>query len=267
MEPHYPYLPPERLRHRFTGPGAPPVAPLFFTPDELSGEARRTKRFTPEQVDWIGRLYDEEILAADEALAALVAGLRSQGRWERTALAFTADHGEELWDHGAFEHGHALYGELIRVPLLIRAPDLAAGRVEAQVQHADLFQTLLALGGAAPPAEAHGVDLRKLCDGQPDRPVLSEDCLYGPPRVALTQGGHRLIVNLSTHAVAVFAVDPFGQTDVPVRDPAEAQRLSAPLMEALQAARGDLAIRALPEGTAPLTDENMEKLRALGYIR
>jgi hypothetical protein len=38
-------------------------------------------------------------------------------------------------------------------------------------------------------------------------------------------------------------------------------------MEALQAARGDLAIRALPDTTAPLTDENMEKLRALGYIR
>ncbi|MFH1465670.1 MAG: sulfatase-like hydrolase/transferase [Pseudomonadota bacterium] len=68
MEPHYPYLPPERLRHRFTGPGDPPVDILFFTPEELTGEARREKRFSPEQQAWIGRLYDEEVLAADEAL-------------------------------------------------------------------------------------------------------------------------------------------------------------------------------------------------------
>ncbi|MFH1465671.1 MAG: sulfatase-like hydrolase/transferase [Pseudomonadota bacterium] len=193
--------------------------------------------------------------------------MQAQGRWERTALALTADHGEELWDHGAFEHGHALYGELIRVPMLLHAPGLAPGRVMAQAQHADLFQTIAALGGAAPPPEARGTDLRAVADGPPDRPVLTEDCLYGPARVALTQGSHRLIVNLQTHAAGVFQIDLYGQRDVQIRDPIEARRLSEPLMEATEAARGDLEIRALPDRTAPLTDENMEKLRALGYLR
>jgi arylsulfatase A-like enzyme len=264
MEPHYPYLPPEHLRRRFTGPGEPPVELMFFSPTELATNARWTKRFSEEQEAWIARLYDEEVLAADEAIGQLAAGLRTQGRWDRTVLAVTADHGEELWDHGAFEHGHALYGELIRVPLLLRAPGLASGREARLVQHADLFQTLLALGGVPAPAEAHGHDLRQL--PVEERPVLSEDCLYGPPRIALTQGELRLIVNLDSKVANVFELDAGSQGDVRVEDQARAEQLALPMAGQIRQLRGDLLPRDLPERTAPLTTEAMEQLRSLGYL-
>jgi arylsulfatase A-like enzyme len=264
MEPHYPYLPPEHLRRRFTGPGVPPVDLIFFDAMELATDARWRKRFEPEQEAWIRRLYDEEVLAADEAVGQLVAGLQEQGRWDRTVLAVTADHGEELWDHGAFEHGHALYGELIRIPLLLRGPGFAPGRVQQTVQHVDLFQTLVGVGGATAPAEAHGIPLTgPIPTG---RPVLSEDCLYGPPRAALTLNDQRLIVNLDTRVANVFELDAHLQSDQRVESDERAQQLAGPLIEAMRSLRGDLLMRELPERTAPLTPEAFEQLRALGYL-
>jgi len=271
MEPHYPYLPPDHLRRRFTGPGQPPVDPLFFSPTELSTIARWTKRFSDDQQAWIRRLYDEEVLATDQALGQLVAGLNQHERWENCVLAVTADHGEEHWDHGAFEHGHALFGELIRVPLVLRAPSLPAQRVAAQVQHVDLFRTLLELAGLQVPAEAHGDDLRAWSSSAAKpppatRPVLSEDCLYGPPRIALTGEHHRLVLDLKTRVGQVYQLDAYGQRDLGVAEGEQARELAAPLMAQMRQLRGDLTLRPLPNRTAPLDAENMEKLRALGYL-
>ncbi len=267
MEPHYPYLPPAHLRRRFTGPGEPPVDLLFFSSVDLATDARWRKRFEPEQEDWIRRLYDEEVLAADEAIGQLVAGLQAQGRWDRTVLAVTADHGEEFWDHGAFEHGHALYGELIRVPLLLRAPGVEAIRSDDLVQHVDLFHTLVELAGAAVPEGSHG---RSLLGASPPEAasaaVLSEDCLYGPPRAALTHGDLRLILNLRTRVANVFQLDGGAQGDALIASSEEAQRLAPALLDMMKQLRGDLDVHVPPRRTAPLTDENMQMLRALGYI-
>ncbi len=269
MEPHYPYLPPPELRRRFTGPGEPPVDLLFFSATELASGARLTKRFQPEQQAWIRRLYDEEVLAADRAVGQLVAGLRAQGRWEPTVLALTADHGEEHWDHGAFEHGHSLYGEQLRVPLLLRTPQAEPGRSHSTVQLVDLFHTLGTLGGARLPPGTHGEDLRALAASEASaahRPVLSEDCLYGPPRVALTQGDLRLVLNLDSKVANVFELDEYGQADRMVQDDERAQTLAAPLADAMRQLRGDLSPRRLGERSVSMSAENIQQLRALGYL-
>ena len=40
----------------------------------------------------------------------------------RDGVVLTADHGEELFEHGGFEHGHAYEEEVTHVPLIIRPP-------------------------------------------------------------------------------------------------------------------------------------------------
>ena len=82
-------------------------------------------------------------------------------------------------DHGGFEHGHTLYGEILRVPLVLAAPGVEPGRVAAPVQHADLFRTILGLSGVAVPAEAEGTDLRALAaiPRAAARPLLSRRLL------------------------------------------------------------------------------------------
>jgi hypothetical protein len=52
-----------------------------------------------------------------------------------TDLAIFSDHGELLGEHGFWEHGTFLHGELVRVPLVVRSPVLPAGaRSDALVQ-------------------------------------------------------------------------------------------------------------------------------------
>ena len=95
--------------------------------------------------------YDDEIAAADAAFDTLLREIRSMRGWRDTIVVLTADHGEEFLDHGGWEHGTNLHDELIRVPLVIQAPNSPAGVIDAQVQLIDLFPTLLEMAGAPLP--------------------------------------------------------------------------------------------------------------------
>src|SRR5262249_37665784 len=98
--------------------------------------------------------YDDEIAAADVAFDALRRGLDDARCGPPLAVVLTADHGEQLLDHGGWEHSSNLHDELIHVPLVIRAPGFEHGVVHAQVQLIDIFPTLLELARAAAPSTA-----------------------------------------------------------------------------------------------------------------
>lgn len=66
----------------------------------------------------------------------------------KTVLAFTSDHGEMLGAHGWFDKGPFFYEEVMRIPMLIRAPSCPGGeRRENFVSFRDLFPTLIAQAG------------------------------------------------------------------------------------------------------------------------
>jgi len=68
-------------------------------------------------------LYDGSILYSDQHLIKpLVEYLQAEGLYETAMLVVLSDHGEEFFDHGAWEHGHTLYRELIQVPLVMKYP-------------------------------------------------------------------------------------------------------------------------------------------------
>jgi hypothetical protein len=90
-----------------------------------------------------------------------------------------SDHGEEFWDHDGFEHGHTLYEELLAVPLAIRAPGLAPGRVDAPVSLTDLTPTLLDLLGIAGDGTMSGVSMLPLTRGEPSAVAAAEARLFG----------------------------------------------------------------------------------------
>lgn len=103
----------------------------------------------------------------DGEIGRLIEWLKAQGRWERTLLIVTGDHGEEFYEHERFGHAYNhLYDEGIRVPLLLRLPGTAGGqRVVQQVSLRDLAPTLLHLVGLARPPAMLGRSLLPLVDG------------------------------------------------------------------------------------------------------
>ena len=77
-----------------------------------------------------------------------------------TVLFVSNDHGEEAGDHGSYGHGHSLYDEVIRAPLLINfPPTFAAGTIEEAVEHVDIAPTILDLLGLEPWSQAEGQSL------------------------------------------------------------------------------------------------------------
>jgi len=141
FEPHYRYE--AHPEHRF----APQSAPRVRGDEELPALRERLDELGPDDAAFLRARYQGEVAAADAAIGALVRGLRERGLLEDAVVVFTADHGEELLERGWLGHTTTLFDELVRVPLLVRAPGLDPAVSDAPVSLVDLGATLCALAG------------------------------------------------------------------------------------------------------------------------
>jgi hypothetical protein len=106
------------------------------------------------------RIYDQEIAYLDANLATLIADLEERALLDRTILVITSDHGENFGDHGYIEHQLCVYNSLVRVPLIIRFPDLLEPDVvHAPVSTVDLGRAVGALIEIATTAPGQPVSL------------------------------------------------------------------------------------------------------------
>ncbi len=142
IDPHDPYSPPAPYDDAFNQHADSPL--------RQPGVDARSLGATPEDQDWIGRsvdLYDGEVLFVDHQIGRLLGGLEDLGLLDDAVVIVTSDHGEEFLDHGGIEHGRTLYEEVLRVPLLMRLPNVATpGLVYDQpVGLIDLMPTILEL--------------------------------------------------------------------------------------------------------------------------
>ena len=110
--------------------------------------------------DW----YDSSIRGLDVELARLFERLRANGLHEKTAIVFLSDHGEEFQEHGRMWHGQSVYGEMVRVPLVMRWPGRVKPHgVDEAVQLIDVMPTLLDISRLTQPP--------KVCRGRASMPL------------------------------------------------------------------------------------------------
>jgi arylsulfatase A-like enzyme len=121
----------------------------------------------PAELRHLRRQYFGMISDVDAQLGRVWDALQASGAWESTYIVVTADHGEQLGDHGLqqkvgwFEESHHIVG-------IVRDPSEAAdgGRgsvIERFTENVDIFPTL---------CEAMGIDIPVQCDGLPLTPLL-----------------------------------------------------------------------------------------------
>ncbi len=133
-----------------------------------------------ETVDYQCRLAS--LLAVDRSVARIVDTLKASGTLDNTMIVFTSDNGFMLGQHRETVGKNLPYEEAIRVPLLIRAPQIPPGtRVTSPTVNADLAPTILDATGVSQPAGLQrpedGRSLLPLADGKrsaPNRVVLIE---------------------------------------------------------------------------------------------
>jgi arylsulfatase A-like enzyme len=258
-EPHHPYVARDHfpgLESEYDGP-LPPVIP-----PELLKEITFGKREIDERdLRYIVHAYDSDLRSTDEGFRRLLRFLRRQGFFEDALIVLTSDHGEEFGEHGGVGwHGHTLYEELLRIPLVIKLPGNAhAGtRVSSSVRSLDIAPTILDYAGLPVPDDFQGVSLRPQMSGRSapgDLPALSE-LDADPARVSY----RRRPWKLDGARLFDLDADPLESQD---RAPTETRQVE----ELERAAEEWLALRPPPRSErVTLEDESREQLEALGYV-
>ena len=247
-----------------------PLGPLAFVPFAELLKSRSTHG-DARVASWLSARYDAAVRETDESLGELAAGLQARGLWDRTALVFTSDHGEELGERPLLIAGSApavghtvpyLYEEHVRIPLALRAPwrkDLR-GRIAHPVSTLDVAPTILDLFDLPIPPGMTGVSLGRPAPA--GRVVVSEGAPYGA--MALLEGSHKVIVRpgfrarhwengewldrLPAQECFDLARDPGEKSPTGCAEP-WARRLLGEAERTIAASfPGDFVIRAVPRG-------------------
>ncbi len=268
FDPHLVYAPPPEYRRRFAAPQDRDDSRwVFGTRPQIAGYRQGLIRFDEATIRRAERLYDGEVAYTDYEVGRLLGGLEQLGLADSTVIALTSDHGEEFWDHGGFEHGHTLYEELMRVPLIIRVGKGGKERsVESVVGHVDLTPTLCELAGVDPDPAFFGKSLVSLMDGETaeDRAVVFQGNFWGRPLQGWLQNGHKLIAS-ATRPDELFNVvaDPRETEDLSRVDPERVQQMTRDLGLAYERM---LAHMRGEESPVELSPEELRRLQALGYM-
>lgn len=246
MDPHTHYNAPLPWSLKFTEGRTSKRIPDLFDRWQIVSLGKRGLLDDNDRALVRGR-YDGEVAYTSHALGRLFAGLDALPG--RTVTVVHADHGEEFWDHGGFEHNHTLYDELVRVLFAIRPPGGWGGgphRVDAPVGLIDIVPTLLDLLGvpadARPPTD--GTSLRPLLDAAAakdaetliqnlkDRPLVVGHLMFDTERWGVIHQSFKYILHTMSGREEVYdlAADPREQEDrITTVDDATLTRLRAAL--------------------------------------
>jgi arylsulfatase A-like enzyme len=275
MDPHAPYHPPEGYREFLDPAYAGPVDGSMGAVGQLLERLRRhgAAEHAADLAQLHG-LYDGGILHNDARIGELVEAMGREGLLDSTAILITSDHGEEFFEHGGVMHGHSLYQEQIRVPMLLRPPGGAAPRRIAGAQQVDVAVMLTALAGVTPAPTAIGRDLVRLGDAV-DRPVFAEEELRDRRLWAFVEDGMKLHYNRNPLHAEWQRQETHELFDL-VADAEERHNLfsSRPVVAGYLRERARALAAGLSAGAAhgmlepeELSDELRGQLQALGYLQ
>lgn len=235
-------------------------------------------------------LYAGNIRSMDNWTGRLVEKLHELGLYDRTMIVFTSDHGEEFADHSpsAFydSHGHSMYEEMVRVPLIIKLPrqDRASVRVAAVSRAVDVMPTILEYLGVQPSAdEMQGESLRAMWENPSaghQRVAFSEAATTASEIKGVRTDRYKYVIRIDPSVVKEH-----GRAYVPdqvadrmlfdlANDPREQQNLllaPGPVLgldtELDTALRHFAAIHSQETDVVELDEQTIERLKALGYVQ
>ncbi len=244
-EPHAPYTPPQRFLQGDTAP------------------------------------YDGTVMYSDEIVGRFLAELRKLDLYDPSLVILLSDHGEGLDEHGELTHGVFLYREVMHVPLIIKLPGSQNGgrRIEAPVQLIDIAPTVFEWAGIQQDQNLLGHTLGPALHAhefQGDSSILAES-LYGrlhfgwSELFSLTSPRYNLIL-APREELYDIREDPQETHNLLAQDGTGAstpERLPRPVAVEYAKMHAELKSYVEQEGLAapqPIDEEQLKKLRALGYL-
>lgn len=217
-------------------------------------------------LNYINDLYDEEISYTDKYIGELIESLNKLGIEENTIIILTADHGEEFMERTRFGHGHSLYQELIRVPLIVYnplEPKQSGKRVTKNVEVRYIAKTILDITNSGD----NSFDGYNLFD------VETENVSYGIVWSELSKTKNtvylddwKLIADTEKPSFELFNLkeDPYEQTNQFNSDRPDIAEVKKILIAKLSEHNN---LKTAEIKKIRLEEENIKKLKALGYLQ
>jgi arylsulfatase A-like enzyme len=249
MDVHQPYRAPRAYIEQFVGPGRHKL---------LEGNVAIPVA-DAEDIRYTRSVYTACVAHQDDLVGEVLRKLDEIGMQEKTLVVFTSDHGEEFGEHGGLGHGRNLYGESVRVPLVMAMTgEIAPGRrVRHLSQHVDLAPSILELVGVAIPPAFRGKSVFE----RASRVFLE----IGPWRGIAADGSKWLWDRASDEQQLFALADELDRT--PRVEPEVAGRLRAQLDPYLAIEAGRQPGEPGKRVGAAWSPEEVERLRALGYAQ
>ncbi len=179
---HSPYLPELDLANEYYSK-CNIVPGLFkFNAGEFVNKGKDLYKKIPEKERLeIERVYEAGVYTFDHRFGQFISFLKRQKIYQDSLIIFLSDHGDEFLDHGGWEHGHSLYNELIKIPLLVKFPGnrYAGQEVNSPVSITDILPTIMDIENIkiAESWSSHldGVSLVRAVrgEGEPNRKIIS----------------------------------------------------------------------------------------------
>lgn len=199
---HTPYDPEPEFRDAYVDPGYDGRIPSFYAEHRIAIEEGAELR--PEDAEQIANLYYGGTSQADARVGLVLEELERQGVLDDTLVIFTSDHGEELGDHGLWEHNW-MFETNLQIPLVLSWPGgLPQGlRVSAMVESVDLLPTVCdLLDLELPEAEdeygvVDGHSLVPLIRGETER-IREHSFALNPNFVSVRDERYKLVVPLES---------------------------------------------------------------------
>lgn len=192
--------------------------------DEPGDAPHISEELSSNDIAFINDVYDRKVRDADQRVGTFLAQLRAMGLLERSIVAIVSDHGDEMMDHGAVDHGATLYQEQLHTVMMIRFPGYARRQDIAQpVRSLDLFPTLFDALGLSGPSGVNGVSLLPVLRGEElSLPLFAETDyrLFVHLRM-MRRGEHKLILDLQDGGRELYNLtsDPQEQQDISSAEP------------------------------------------------
>ncbi len=273
---------PDEVTFGVTIDGLDHYAKLLTRPEAYDSRgARHPEQLIPEaHRRWLSDRYDASVGTGDHYVGRILDKLRELKLDEKTIVVFTSDHGEELLDHNGLAHGHALWRELVHVPLIIAGPKVPRGvRIATELSNRHLAPTLAMLGGAELASARDAVNLL-----EPQLPA--RDVFYQTSKgiwnahhhlELLGRRGERYVTHYAPRGgyfgqppgqqgdARLFSIDddPFERTNL-MLDPNSRERARAEVEALIESRRAQGERRrgvAIPVGAA-----GIQALKDVGYI-
>ncbi len=158
---HLPYLPERELAREYYRKIGLKDGLFALRRLNIHGEGDFNKGLPEEKRARIFRdLYDAGVYTFDRRFGEFIELLKKRGIYRNSMIILFSDHGEEFAEHGGWTHGHTLYNELLRVPLIVKLPGQEEGKlVMRPVSIVDILPTVLRFYGLSLPQRVDGLDL------------------------------------------------------------------------------------------------------------